>query len=205
MKKKRKSIMIPVIIVIMVVFFAITLIKDRDMGETVIVAADNIPEGTIIDEDNYSMFFEEKSVQGSIIAEGTITDKKDITGKKIIINVEKNTVMQKGFVVEEIYKINEMKEPVTLGLKVNDISQMACGIIRTKDYIDISVVDEQTGECIDILRNVYVSGCYNSDGTPITDEEGCAAYINVTVEKEDELLINEKLSEGELRICKVGD
>lgn len=204
MKKKRKNYVIISVIGLIMVVLIILLLNDRGMGTKVITASCKIVKGTIIDDSNYSMMFEEKNIPQSMVTDDTVIDKNTLIGRKIIVDIEKNTVIQNAFAEPGDYSIDTMENPVTLGLRVSDISQIACGIIRRRDRIDISVIDSQAEECIDVLRNVYVSGCYNTDGTEITDGEGCASYINVVVEKEDEQLINEKLAAGELRVCKVG-
>jgi len=206
MKKKKKGIIIIVFTVLIIVLLVLVFMSAGNSEKMSIVAADDIVKGTVIDENNYELLFKEKNVPDHLITERSINDKNDLIGKKIIVNLDKNTMLQKNYIEDSTYTVDVMKNPVTLGLRVNDISQIACGIIRSRDRIDISVIDEQAGECIDVLRDVYVSGCFNNDGTEITDDEdGCAALINVIVEKEDEQLINEKLSMGELRLCKVGE
>ena len=198
--KKRHCIIILLSIVILAFVYYIGSRKD---GVNVVVAKADITAGTQIDEYNVDDLFEIRCLDAGAVPEHFIKDKAGLAGTYLQIGVDDNTVMQKGFVKNPEKDIMQMQEPVIMGLKALDMSQMVCGTVRKNDIIDLSVINSQNNECMDVVRNVRVLECYNSDGSMITDE-GCATYITVIVEKNDEQYINEMLSLGELRICKAG-
>lgn len=205
MKQKHNKFryIIYLILICVIVLVFVYLVRSKGKGDGVVVAKAAIDIGTIIDENNLDDLFEVKKIDKGIIPENAVKDKKYMLGKRIIIKIEDNTIMQKYYVNNPDNEVKKMNNPVIMGLKVSDMSQMVCGTLRKDDLIDISVINSQSDECIDVIRNVLVSECYNSDGTIITDE-GCATCITIVVEKNDEQYINEMLHLGELRICKAG-
>ena len=202
-KKSEKRHRLILIIIVVLILAIVFMLGRHKKGVSVVVAKADIEAGTMINESNIDSLFTIKKVDEELAASNTITKKSLLNGKSILIGLNKNTLMQKSFVENPEKEINKMQNPVVMGLKVTDMSQMVCGTIRKNDIIDISVINSQSDECLDVIRNVRVSDCYNSDGTMIEDE-GCATCITVIVEKDDEQYINEMMALGELRICKAG-
>lgn len=201
MKRIKKIAIIIVVLLLIVVVYMI--IPGSKADNTALVSYGNINKGTIINDNNVDVLFMEKDIPDNLMSEEIIREKKELIGKKIINDLSKNTIITNSFLSDIDYKIDTMSNPVTMGLRVADISEMVCGSIKKGDYIDISVLNNNSGECIDVGRNIYVSACYNNDGTEITDEDNVVTYINVIVEKEEEQYINRMMTRGSVRICRV--
>jgi len=203
MKIKKKTILIPFVIVVAIL--TIVILNKTGSKYEVFISNQYIKKGTVIDADNVDELFEKKAVNKDMASESLISDRKSIINKKVIADLDNNTLIQQGFLEDKMYSVDKMKSPVTMGIKAADISEIVCGKIREGDIIDISVVEQISGKCIDVIRNVYVAGCYNTDGTLITDDEDVASFINVMVEKDEEQRLNEMLAKGIMKICKVGE
>jgi len=203
MKIKKKTILIPFVIVVGIL--TIVILNKTGSKYEVFISNQYIKKGTVIDADNVDDLFEKKAVNKDMASESLISDRKSIINKKVIADLDNNTLIQQGFLEDKMYSVDKMKSPVTMGIKAADISEIVCGKIREGDIIDISVVEQISGKCIDVIRNVYVAGCYNTDGTLITDDEDVASFINVMVEKDEEQRLNEMLAKGIMKICKVGE
>ncbi|MBE5936524.1 MAG: hypothetical protein E7265_00665 [Lachnospiraceae bacterium] len=203
MKIKKKTILIPFVIVVAIL--TIVILNKTGSKYEVFISNQYIKKGTVIDADNVDDLFEKKAVNKDMASESLISDRKSIINKKVIADLDNNTLIQQGFLEDKMYSVDKMKSPVTMGIKAADISEIVCGKIREGDIIDISVVEQISGKCIDVIRNVYVAGCYNTDGTLITDDEDVASFINVMVEKDEEQRLNEMLAKGIMKICKVGE
>jgi len=203
MKIKKKTILIPFVIVVAIL--TIVILNKTGSKYEVFISNQYIKKGTVIDADNVDDLFEKKAINKDMASESLISDRKSIINKKVIADLDNNTLIQQGFLEDKMYSVDKMKSPVTMGIKAADISEIVCGKIREGDIIDISVVEQISGKCIDVIRNVYVAGCYNTDGTLITDDEDVASFINVMVEKDEEQRLNEMLAKGIMKICKVGE
>ncbi len=171
--------------------------------EKVIACISEINRGTTITEDNFNDMFAVTEADGCIKPSDAVTDKESVIGKTFRYDITNGTILTEGMLADGSSISLSMNNPVTAGIKATDISQFAGGIIRKGDYIDISVIDKNTGECINVMNSVYVAGAYNSDGTEIEDGEGCAMLLNVLIEKESESYLNTMLSMGTIRVCRM--
>lgn len=203
MKKKRRVLKYVSVLsaVIIIIFVAALLLMDNNKVP-VITASAYINRGTVITEENIDSLVTVKNVDAEMKTDDVIIDKAQILGKTVSCDISQGSIFSQSVISDEANMKAVMANPVIAGIRASDISQFSGGIIRTGDYIDISVVDNSTGKCSNIISNVYVTGAFNSDGTAIEDE-GCAMILNVLIEKENEQYLNEMLSMGTVRICKL--
>ena len=204
MKRKNRTakFMLIAIFGIAVCVLIIGLFFSGKQGN-VITCISEINRGTTITEDNFNDMFEVKGADDSIKPSDAVTDKESVIGKTFRYDISEGTILTEGMLADGNSIGLSMNNPVAAGIKATDISQFVGGIIRKGDYIDISVVDKNTGECINVMNSVYVVGAYNSDGTEIENGEGCAMLLNVLIEKESESYLNTMLSMGTIRICRL--
>ncbi len=201
-KNKTKTVLICAVFVIL-----ICIIAGKCLGDStndVVVAACDIKAGTQIDSNNINTYFKLAKVNKDVIPNSYYESVESLNGKVVRYDMYSNTLITDNFILDENSYISGLKNPVITGIRATDSSQFAGGVIRKGDFIDISVVDDMTNECTNIISNVYVDGAFNNDGTEITDENGCAMILNVLVEKENEQYINQMLETGKIRVCKTG-
>lgn len=204
MRRKKgtaKLMLIAIFGIALCVFMVVFVFKGEK--DNVITCISEINRGTTITEDNINNMFAVKSSDDSIRPSDAVTDKESVIGKTFKYNVSAGTILADGMLADADSIGVLMNNPVVAGIKATDISQFVGGIVRKGDYIDISVIDKSTGECINVMDSVYVTGAYNSDGTEIEDGEGCAMLLNILIEKESESYLNTMLSLGTIRLCRL--
>ena len=203
MKGKRK--ILPVIVFgcsIVILLFMVGYLR-RNQRIQVIIAKTDILLDTQITEANVDEFITYEYRSSSEIKKEVISDQKEFINMRSINDIKVGSVLGLSDFVKVDTWIEELDDPVIMGLKASDMSQFISGQIQVGDYVDISILDNTTFDVYDVIRNVYVSGVYNSDGTPTQNGEG-TMMINIVVEKEKETYINSLLQLGSLRLCKVG-
>ncbi len=204
MKRKKgnaKWILVAIVGMAVSVFVIVYVFKGDN--DSVMTCVSGINKGTIITEDNIDDLFEPEGSGNLIIPSDAVKDRESIMGKAFKYNVSSGTVLAEGMLADADSIGVMLNNPVVAGIRATDISQFVGGIIRKGDYIDISVIDNNTGECINVMNSVYVAGAYNSDGTEIEDGKGCAMLLNILIEKESESYLNSMLSLGTIRICRL--
>ncbi len=202
--KRKKGVMKYIIAAIIIVVFIVTaaLIGKKDNTVSVMAAASDISMGTIITEENVDILAVVKNIAEQDIEDNMLKDKAELIGKTVSCNMAADSIFTSDVMGEEANNRAAMINPVVAGVRASDISQFSGGIIRAGDYIDISVVDSNTGKCSNVISNVYVTEAFNSDGTAIEDN-GCAMILNVLIEKESEQYLNEMLATGSIRVCRL--
>lgn len=202
MKLKKGFIRIGLFVILVAIVVSIYVFLSKDDGEKILVSRQNILHGTIITESNFDEYVYTINTDKSMKPDDVIMEKEQIIGRSVIYDIAGNTIITDSVLSDEEEIAIHMNNPVISGIKATDISQFSGGIVRKGDYIDISVIDNITGACADVLENVYVFGAYNSDGTLIEDNNGYAMILNILIEKEHEQHLNSMLSKGTIRICK---
>ena len=176
---------------------------------TVYVAAVEIPRGQLITEENRGLYFQEKSLDKSLIPETALDSPEQVTGLAAIFDVEPGVLLSGGMfeVLDEVLK--DMAEPVVAGFKAEDIYQVAGGVLRAGDRIHIYAVTEdkvsEEKQAVLVWDNIYVQEVFDQAGTRIAngDTVTAAQRINVYLDKKDVETFYSELASGTLRAVKV--
>lgn len=141
-------------------------------------------------------------------------DMEKLIGKRTSIELYANDVITTAQFSDINEKLHEISDPVETSINATDLSQLVGGILREGDTIDISVIGDE-GQLVYELRDVYVTKAFDSSGQIIdenlneagdgTTSNENAMIINVIIEKSDEALLDQQLSNGVVRIAKTNN
>ncbi len=171
---------------------------------TVYVAAVKIPRGQLITEENMSLYFQEKSLEKSVIPESAICSPEQAAGLTAVFDIEPGVLLSGGMFETMDDVLRDMAEPVVAGFKAEDIYQVAGGVLRAGDRIHIYAVSEDRQATL-VWDNVYVQEVFDQGGTRIAngDTVTAAQRINVYLDKKDVETFYSELASGTLRAVKV--
>ena len=168
------------------------------------VAGKEIPNGFVITKEDIEDYFEQKEVNKDILPIGYLTSVQALEEKQAVLDISKGTILTDNmFCSREMYA-EQMKSPVLVGVKAEDISQMVSGVLRAGDMVHIYTVQEETGARL-LWEDVLVYESFDSSGMYIEahDKTSCAARINLVLEKSEIEDFYTLLSRGDLEVVKV--
>jgi len=194
------------------------ILSEKAVYAEAVTATKDIPEGEIITKENVSKYFKISQIDVINNVKGSLSDINVLIGEKAIVPiVEGEIVLKKDFVTLNQYT-EDLVSPVQIGINVGALADAAGGIIRKGDLINISVsfkssLVEETEEgskfpfsSTYVIENVFVEEAMDSSGKRIDpdDKEKSATLLLLTVEKEDEIVLSNAMTNGSLiRISKV--
>ncbi len=192
-----------------VAVFTVMLQMERSMltkyeKGTVYVAAEEIPRGQVITEENFERYFREQELDISCIADGALRNPEQLSGLAAKFDIEPGVVLTGGMFEKMSDILGEMEEPVVAGLKADDLYQVVGGTLRAGDRIHIySVTGEK--EAVLIWENVYVKEVFDQTGNRIESGNSVAAAqrINIYLDKADVIGFYSELASGAMRVVKV--
>lgn len=180
-------------------------LADYEKG-TIFTAAKDVPEGILITEDNYSVYFQLKEVDKKLIPETAISSPEQLKGLAPCVKIDTGTLITMGMFesINEITK--DMNEPVIAGFRAEDLYQVVGGVLRSGDRIHIYNVDEE-GQAKLTWSNIYVEQVFDTAGAAITNEDTVTAAqrVNVYMDKDEVERFYSELSAGSLRVVKILD
>ena len=174
----------------------------------------SLKEGTVINEETVKKYFSVEQRQKNTVSSNALRDMEKLIGKRTSIELYANDVITTAQFSDINEKLHEISDPVETSINATDLSQLVGGILREGDTIDISVIGDE-GQLVYELRDVYVTKAFDSSGQIIdenlneagdgTTSNENAMIINVIIEKSDEALLDQQLSNGVVRIAKTNN
>ncbi len=172
--------------------------------ECIYVAEKRIPKGQLITADNWEEYVELREFDKSCIPKTAIKNKTGLENLSATFGIEKGVLLTEEMFVDLEEVTESMAEPVTAGLKAEELYQVAGGILRAGDRIHIYQVNE-AGETYPVWTDVFVQQVFDSSGTLISNEDrnSPAQMLNVYLDKKDIETFYTELAKGTLRVVKV--
>jgi len=212
LKKERKigvkELIISIVLALML-FLSLLVIEGKMLNDyktsEVIVANHAISKSTQITESNAYLFFSRKEVPSNIIPKTAVVDIKDLIGKVVCDSIsDGEIIVDARFSAEEEY-LAKIKNPLEVGMRVSNLSQIVGGTIRKGDLINIFVVDSSTRESVVVLKNVYVSKAFDTSGVEIKDSGSDveSLSLNLYIDSSVEQYFDETIASGTVYISKV--
>ena len=174
----------------------------------------SLKEGTVINEETVKKYFSVEQRQKNTVSSNALMDMEKLIGKRTSIELYANDVITTAQFSDINEKLHEISDPVETSINATDLSQLVGGILREGATIDISVIGDE-GQLVYELRDVYVTKAFDSSGQIIdenlneagdgTTSNENAMIINVIIEKSDEALLDQQLSNGVVRIAKTNN
>ena len=174
----------------------------------------SLKEGTVINEETVKKYFSVEQRQKNTVSSNALMDMEKLIGKRTSIELYANDVITTAQFSDINEKLHEISDPVETSINATDLAQLVGGILREGDTIDSSVIGDE-GQLVYELRDVYVTKGFDSSGQIIdenlneagdgTTSNENAMIINVIIEKSDEALLDQQLSNGVVRIAKTNN
>jgi len=173
---------------------------------TILIAAQNIPKGQMISEENMELYFKEAEVDKQCISPTALRSKKQVVKMVPKEDIEKGVLLTNGMFETMDEVTIDMESPVIAGFKADDLYQVVGGVLRTGDRIHIYGVSE-LGEVRLNWENVFVQQVFDNGGNIIDNEDRktAAQRINIYLEQGNVEKFYSELSAGTLRVVKVSD
>lgn len=170
---------------------------------TVFVAAKVIPRGTMITEQNRSVYFKEQELDRRSIPQTALGDPLQTQGLAAVYDIDEGTLLTGGMFEERREILEEMEEPCVIGFRAEDLYQVVGGVLRAGDRIHIYSISEEK-ETVLIHENVYVQAVFDQAGKQILNEDAVTAAqrINVYLDRADIAGFYTELSAGSIRVVR---
>lgn len=167
----------------------------------VVVSATMIKKGFTTTNENKKTGLGVKTVPRSLLPERAYQNPEDMGVSIALINIPAGSILTYDMFESAESVTGDMKEPVLVGLKVDDLYQSAGGKLRSGDRIHIYLQgeDEQVK-----LRwsGIYVADAFDSGGNELYEsDEGRAVRFNIYLEKSDVEEFYDGLDSKKLRIA----
>lgn len=192
------------------VFLFLLQLEKKELSDyetlPVVTAKEEVPEGLVLTEENVNAYFQVQEVNQAHVAGDTFQKTEDLCGKLLKITISPGTLVYDSMLLHQDALLAQMLEPVEVSFQADDISQVVGGILREGDFIDVYVVDGETGASEEILTKAYVKTAFDSSGKAVEriGKNQPALVINLILEKAQAGFFHEKLNQGSIRVCKTG-
>lgn len=172
---------------------------------TIYTVVREIPKGQLITKENYRQYFDEQQLDKNCIPQSALSSPEQIDGLAAIFDIEPGVLLTGGMFQELDQVLAGMDRPVVAGFKADDIYQVAGGVLRAGDRVNIYSVKE--GETILVWASVPVQQVFDASGTAIPngDMVTAAQRINVYLDEVEVEAFYTELAGGSLRVVKLLD
>lgn len=170
---------------------------------TVYTAAVEIPRGQLITEDNYKQYFKEQQLDKSCIPPTALSVPEQVIGLVADLDIEQGVILTGGMFRKLNLILAEMEKPVVAGFKADDIYQVAGGVIRSGDRVNIYAIRGEGASLV--WRNIFVQQVFDASGTAISNADAVTAAqrVNVYLNEADVEDFYTELAVGSLRVVKL--
>jgi len=207
--KKNKIRLVLCFALSLVMFFSLlqvesTILKKQEK-QWVYVAKTDIIQGMVITKENEEIYFERQEAPRDFVTDNAVKSIEELVDRIAGISMRKNQIIQKDYLIQKNSVLSKMKNPIEIGIKMENIAQAVGGLLREGDVIDVSVVNITNNECTKVLSNVYVTKAIAANGA-IIPREDCstsALSINLIIDQSQEGYLNEQLALGTVRTSKI--
>jgi hypothetical protein len=193
------------------ILFAILLHTEKEMlndyeKAQILTVSQFIPKGKQLTSDNVNQFLTYVDMDAKLIPESALT-LEDVNGLITVAALDQGAIVTKSMFASLSDVTKGMKQPVIAGCRADDLYQMADGILRPGDRVDIYAIDEQEGSAVIRWEDIYVQQVFDATGNALSDTDTTtgAQRMNVYLESEDVEAFYAGLSSGTLRAVKVID
>lgn len=211
MKKKRTYKIVLSFLVTGLLFSGMMLFEKSKQPklimQTVIAAKEDIEEDICLTEENLASYVTEMRLEKTFCHGDNPVKSEELLGKKLKIPVKKGTVLQKSWFLDVDSISEQMKQPVRVSVKTEDLSDVLGGSLRSGDFINLYFYNEDASKASLIFRGVLVEESYDNAGKAVEkeDRERAAAMLTLLLEEEDVERLCELIAERNFRMAKTGN
>lgn len=179
------------------------ILGDYERG-TIYVAAQEIPKGMSITEQNAEQFIRQENLDVTVIPKTALKSPQELERLVAKEGIDAGTLLTKGMFETQKEILKEMSSPVIAGFRAEDLFQVAGGVLRPGDRIHIYTVSE-TGLAGVIRENVFVESVFDGAGNTIAagNTTSVAQRVNIYLDASEVERFYTELANGSLRVVKV--
>ena len=206
-KKLKMGGIIAALVASFAIFAAMVQIERNVLTQyergTIYIAAREIPKGQLITEDNYKQYFAEKQLDKSCIPTTALCSPEQVAELAAVFTIEQGVLLTQGMFQRMDEVLAQMERPVVAGFKAEDIYQVAGGVLRAGDRVNIYSVREDSASLV--WQQVYVQQVFDASGNtiPSGDTATAAQRVNVCLDEADVENFYTQLAGGSLRVVKL--
>ena len=206
-KKLKMGGIIAALVASFAIFAAMVQIEKNVLTQyergTIYIAAREIPKGQLITEDNYKQYFAEKQLDKSCIPTTALCSPEQVAKLAAVFTIEQGVLLTQGMFQRMDEVLAQMERPVVAGFKAEDIYQVAGGVLRAGDRVNIYSVREDSASLV--WQQVYVQQVFDASGNtiPSGDTATAAQRVNVCLDEADVENFYTQLAGGSLRVVKL--
>ncbi len=171
------------------------------------ITAATLQKSVEITEENMHVYFQQVEVDKSILPENRVMEPENLKGSRTGLIISEGSILTDSmFVSDESYRSN-LISPVIVGCKADDLYQVASGILRKGDHVNVYTVNEELEETYLLWGNVLIEQTFDQAGNRIAPEDTstAAARINLLMEESWTEQFYTELKKGSMRMVKIWD
>ena len=174
--------------------------------EKVWITAVGLEKNVEISKENIYTYFQQTEVDKSILPKSKVTDLEMLAGSRTVFSIPEGTVLSVNMFTDDDYQ-SSLADPVIVGCKADDLYQVASGILRTGDIVNVYTVNDELEETYLLWDNVLIQQTFDQSGNRIAPEDitTAASRINLLMEEGWTEQFYTELQKGSLRMVKIWD
>ncbi len=214
-KRKERRIFPGVIVIAFiasaVTFFLLLNIEKNLLSNyekaTVWVAASELPKSLEIQEETVESYFRQVEVDKTRIPEHVVEDIHVLAGTSTVLTIPSGTILSETMFTGDQKYVKGLTNPVIIGCKAEDLYQVASGILRKGDMVNVYTVNDELDEAYLLWSDVMIYQTFDNSGNQIAAEDvtTAAARINLLMEEWHAEQFYTELHRGSLRMVKKWD
>lgn len=215
-QKKKERRIFPGVIAIaflasVITFFLLLNIEKNLLSDyekvSVWVAVEEIPKSLEIHKGDMGKFFKQVEVDKTRIPEYVVGDIDTLTGKSAALMIPAGSILVESMFTDDEKYAKGLTDPVIVGCKAEDLYQVASGILRKGDMVNIYTVNDKLGEAYLLWSDVMIYQTFDNSGNQIAAEDTttAAARMNLLMEEWYTEQFYSELHRGSLRMVKIWD
>lgn len=174
---------------------------------SVIVASTDIPNGTLITEDNVANYFSTKEVNASLVTATSVSDITQLYGKALT-DISSGEIITTNRIFNTAWVNEKYNNPVEISFTVKGAEAAVNGVLRAGDLVNVmTLTTDDSGNVTTqvLLSNVYLLNVYNSSSAEIasTDSSSLATGFTIYVEADQAEQVNGALATSSVYLAKL--
>lgn len=210
MKTKKKILDVALIIgfavlVFMCLNFAARTIVGQHETQMIAMAITDIPAYKEITEDNVNNYFKLVDANVEFVTDSTVTDLNALVGQFTDEPIRNREIIDTSSFNRKKDILSKYKNPYEGSFAVSNYSDAASGRIRKGDYVSVYAFDELSGEIVEVMDKLYISGAFDGSGNEIenSDTTTTAVCFNYYINKKEQETFVKQIADKSLTIVKI--
>lgn len=175
--------------------------------ESVWITTVSLEKNVEITDENRALYFRQVEVDKSVLPSTRVKDVGELVGSRTIFSIPEGSVLSVNMFTDDEGYRNNLVNPVIVGCKAEDLYQVASGILRQGDVVNVYTVSDELEETYLLWDNVLVYQTFDQSGNRISSEDVtvAASRINLLMEESWTEQFYTELQKGSLRMVKIWD